>query len=668
MFNSKAGAVARNLVLAVAAVLLALGSSAVTALEAEPASKGLFATPASQGSIDRSGEPTVIRSRYVGLNLGLLLGADGAPRDLAAGSTLALNFFDDATLVAVLDRVEPAYGGGFTWTGRVQDEPLSLVTLAVTDGIMAGTVSLPTALFEIGYAGNGVHAVYEIDQSAFAPEAAPIPVSIPKGEQDAAADAAPSAVADDGSIIDVMVVYTPAARSAVGDTTQMLNLINLAVTETNQTYSYSGIIQRLHLVRAAEVSYTETTFDAALYDLTNPSDGKMDIVHTLRNTYAADEVVLIVNNPQYCGLAWLMQTVTTAFEDHAFAVVNWQCATGYYSFGHELGHNMGAHHDYYAVSKYNQGSGAYWYSYGYVNTAQRWRTVMAYNDACADLGFNCTRIPFWSNPNVTYGGVPVGTASANNRLTLNNTAWTVANFRIGETPPSAPTGLTATPVLPWRINLAWTDTSSNETGFRIQRSLNSSTWSTLATVAANTTSYADTSPTPGTLYYYRVIAYNSAGDSPPSNVASATLPIIIGPLVYNGHTIDDDNVAGTMGNDNGYVNCGETVGLTVLLKNNGNTAVTAINTTLNFLGGTADLSSIGNTASSYPDIAGGATAGNLQAFQFEVKSDAEHGHWIDFQLAITASNWGPGSVNFSLPILCAATADFRFYLPLIFKN
>lgn len=665
MFNSKAGGVTRNLVLAVAAVLLVLGSSAVTALEGDPPSKGLFATSAAQGSIDRSGEPTVIRSRVVEINLDLLLRADGAPRDLAAGSALALNFFNDATLVAVLDRVEPAYGGGFTWTGRVQDEPLSLVTLAVTDGVMAGNVSLPGRVFEVGYAGDGVHAVYEVDQSAFPPEAAPISVDILEGEE---AGADPAATADDGSVIDVMVVYTPAAGSAVGGTTPMLNLINLAVTETNQTYGYSGIIQRLHLVRAAEVSYTETTFDAALYDLTNPSDGKMDIVHTLRNTYAADEVVLIVNNPQYCGLAWLMQTVTTAFEDHAFAVVNWQCATGYYSFGHELGHNMGAHHDYYAVSKYNQGSGAYWYSYGYVNTTKRWRTVMAYNDACADLGFNCTRIPYWSNPNVYYDGVPVGTASANNRLTLNNTAWTVANFRIGESPPTAPTGLTATAAPPWRINLAWTDTSSNETGFRIQRSLNGSTWSTLATVGANTTSYPDTSPTPGTLYYYRVIAYNSAGDSPPSNVASARLPIIIGPLVYNGRTIDDDNVAGTIGNDNGYVNCGETVGLTVKLKNEGNTAVVGIETTLSIDSIPGDLPWIGNTASNYPDIAGGASQGNLTPFEFSVRSDAEHGHWIDFQLAISADNWSGGPVEFSLPIYCAATADYRFYLPLISKQ
>ena len=179
-----------------------------------------------------------------------------------------------------------------------------------------------------------------------------------------------------------MVVYTPSARRAVGGTTAMVNMINLAVSETNQSYNNSGVTQRLNLVHAAEVSYTETSFSAALYDVTDPNDGKMDNVHTLRDIYAADEVVLIVNDPQYCGLAWLMQDVSTAFEANAFAVVHWSCATGYYSFGHELGHNMGAQHDHYAVTKYGQAAGAYWYSYGYVNTTKRWRTVMAYNDAC----------------------------------------------------------------------------------------------------------------------------------------------------------------------------------------------------------------------------------------------------------------------------------------------
>jgi len=56
--------------------------------------------------------------------------------------------------------------------------------------------------------------------------------------------------------------------------------------------------------------------------------------------------------------------------------------------------------------------------------------VMAYNNACTDIGKSCTRIPYWSNPSVLYGGRVMGNIdTADNHHTLNNTAYTVANFR-----------------------------------------------------------------------------------------------------------------------------------------------------------------------------------------------------------------------------------------------
>jgi hypothetical protein len=331
---------------------------------------------------------------------------------------------------------------------------------------------------------------------------------------------------------------------------------------------------------------------------------------------------------------------------------------------------MGAHHDWYAVQKYNQGTGLYSYSYGYVNTTLRWRTIMAYNTACDDQGFYCRRTPYWSNPSAYYEGVPVGTSSADNHRTLNNSAWTVANFRqsVVDSPPDAPTNLTVTAVPLWRINLSWTDNSSNEDSFRIERS-SGGTWSTLATVAANATSYADETATPGVTYSYRVFAHNTSGDSDPSNTDSATLPEIVGPLVYDRVAIDDDNAGGTVGNDNGAIDCGETVGLMVMLENEGNTAVEGIDSTLYVVGGTGqhDISEVSPDTSPYPDIAGEASAGNTQAYEFSVIPLAEHGHWIDFELAIDADNWSGGPIEFSLPILCAATADYQFYLPMVFK-
>ena len=89
-------------------------------------------------------------------------------------------------------------------------------------------------------------------------------------------------------------------------------------------------------------------------------------------------------------------------------------------------------------------------------------------------------------------------------------------------PPSAPTGLAATAASTSRINLVWTDTANNETGFSIERSTDGANFSQVATVSANVTSWANTGLAAATTYYYRVRSYNTGGASDPSNVSSAT--------------------------------------------------------------------------------------------------------------------------------------------------
>jgi hypothetical protein len=93
------------------------------------------------------------------------------------------------------------------------------------------------------------------------------------------------------------------------------------------------------------------------------------------------------------------------------------------------------------------------------------------------------------------------------------------------TTPAAPGNLAATAASSTQINLAWQDNSNNENGFRIERSPNGTTgWTEIATTSAAATTYQDTTVAASTQYWYRVRAFNGAGDSGNSNVANTTTP------------------------------------------------------------------------------------------------------------------------------------------------
>jgi acid phosphatase type 7 len=80
----------------------------------------------------------------------------------------------------------------------------------------------------------------------------------------------------------------------------------------------------------------------------------------------------------------------------------------------------------------------------------------------------------------------------------------------------------ATAVSATQINLSWTDNSNNETGFKVERSSNGTTFTQISTLGVNVTTYASTGLSTSTKYYYRVGAYNSGGDSKYSNTVNAT--------------------------------------------------------------------------------------------------------------------------------------------------
>lgn len=166
----------------------------------------------------------------------------------------------------------------------------------------------------------------------------------------------------------------------------------------------------------------------------------------------------------------------------------------------------------------------------------------------------------------TWSGVGAGNYALSARVVYASSSVnsTTASITVNPAPtaPLAPLNLTATVASSSQINLAWTAGSANQTGFKIERSLNGSTYTQIATTAANVTSYSNTGLTAATLYYYRVAGSNAQGDSPFSNIASATTSATTSVIRINfqpsgatvpvGYLADTGAVYGNRGNGQTY--------------------------------------------------------------------------------------------------------------------
>jgi hypothetical protein len=109
---------------------------------------------------------------------------------------------------------------------------------------------------------------------------------------------------------------------------------------------------------------------------------------------------------------------------------------------------------------------------------------------------------------------------------------------IPPTPPDAPTGVSATTQSDEEILVEWDDVA-DETGYRVERSLTGvGGWTDVSgPLPADTTSYLDTGLTAATQYFYRVFAFNDAGDSPASDVVDATTDLAPPPIPPTGLTV-----------------------------------------------------------------------------------------------------------------------------------
>ncbi len=341
------------------------------------------------------------------------------------------------------------------WIGTIAGDPRSAVTLSAGKSSVVGTISSSRGpLYRLRLWKRNLHVVELVDLTKLPDERAPR--SSTSGARllralAASSDTGSGACTDSGQEIDVMVAYTDDARAKAPGKEQMELKVYEAVEQTNESYIRSGIAQRLRLVHLSEVNFQETTnIDEALDALLNIGTLVLNGLHTLRDQHGADVVVLITETSSDRGISTLMKTVSHDFEDRAFAVVRRDTATTMFTFAHELGHIMSARHD----TDDDPTTAALPYAYNHAHTQPHpttpsvspWRTIMATNKPCDkartpdNKPIYCTRVLQWSNPDIDWSADATGVENLeDNAQTLDNTAYTVANFRCASpTRPNPP--------------------------------------------------------------------------------------------------------------------------------------------------------------------------------------------------------------------------------------
>ena len=439
----------------------------------------------------------------VGMRLDILF--DG----VSGGATRVRLNVGTESWTAVFERRDDDARTGFrSWVGRIDGIAHSHVVFTERDAVVSGLIDAVGVTYQIRTDEAGSFVLERVDVAALGDEREPL------GADVGASDTATRneiAVRDDASTIDLLLLYTPAARSRMGGTAQIEALAAQVTSDTNTAFARSRIQPRVRLVAAVELNFIEAPQMASDLPVLKASpDARL-----LRDVFNADLVQLLVSSPDQasCGIGYLLSPDTPDFDAYSLADVT---CVAQYTPTHEMAHNMGSHH-----APEDGAAGALFpYSYAYKDPERGFRTLMAY--PCG--GVTCDRILNFSNPNVDENGARTGSGNQDNARSINDAALYVANFRTatGEVvlPPLAPTALRST-VAGNFVTVSWSpggpppgSPSSTARSFVVQ--VGSSPGASNLFNASVGAVPSASGVVPAGTYFWRVIGVNSGGVSAPS--------------------------------------------------------------------------------------------------------------------------------------------------------
>ncbi|MDW7759794.1 MAG: M12 family metallo-peptidase [Acidobacteriota bacterium] len=370
---------------------------------------------------------------------------------LAEGDRLVLDLFPGRMYTALIDSTDLNVNGTWTVRGRIEEYPFGYVLISTTGGRSLGAVRIPEK-GERYIIQSEPEALthYLIEPLADHPDEVQVgPPLIPPGPgaqeiQDIEKIAAATAAAgpQDPAQIDVMIVYTPAAREwAEASGGGIANVIAQAMAKAKLGLDNSNTFLTMFLVRSFEVNYTESgssntdlerlTYHAGYDPWNRDPDRYMEEVHTWRNQYGADLVSLFALVSDTGGLAWLLNS-GSGRPHFGFSLTRVQQAATGYTHIHEMGHNMGCHH--HKEQNVQPGPGLFGFSAGWRwvgNDALRYCSIMTYaSGSYFTDGQTHTQVAHFSSPNILHQSVPTGHGTnGDNARTIREVKHAVAAYR-----------------------------------------------------------------------------------------------------------------------------------------------------------------------------------------------------------------------------------------------
>ena len=369
------------------------------------------------------------------------------------GDVLLLDFFEGKQYQAVIKNVRKNDNGLTSITGKIENTEFGYCYIVISDDGITISAELPeTDEAFIASTKEGKSYLYQSSLSAMKEDELPsseplIPTNSTQlrtsndEDQEAIFAIAPeqppftsAESINDNVVIDLMMVYTPAAEAWINSNssiTDMNHLIALALERSNEVMDNSETGITFNIVHTHKTNYTEANSNVDLDRITGTNDGYMDEIHGLRDQYNADIVVFIPQVTFTGGVAWLLNN-ENGFSNgsHAFALSRVQQTASSYTVIHEIGHNMGCQHH-----KGQGGSGLFSYSYGWggiTSENRKYSTIMTYESGSHyPDGQTYNRIPYFSDPDRIFEGVAIGDVNdGNNVLTLKKTKHVTSRYRV----------------------------------------------------------------------------------------------------------------------------------------------------------------------------------------------------------------------------------------------